>query len=184
MVIHQYCACFLSTFGPWLSGGYMQELHLFLIPIWAMINRWSYTIFALVSYQHLGHDYQVVICKNCTCFLSPFGPWLTGGFTPVLRLFLINIWAMNIRWLYTSIALVSYQHLGHDYQVVIHEYCTCFLSPFGPWLSGGYPRVLRLFLNHRWAMIIRWLYTSFALVSYPHSGHDHQVVIHEFWTCF
>ena len=165
--IREYCTCFLSTFGPWLSGGYMQELHLFLIPIWAMINRWLYTRFALVSYQHLGHDYQVVICENCTCFLSPFGPWLTGGFTPVLRLFLINIWAMIIRWLYTSIALVSYQHLGHDYQVVIQH-----------------TRVLHLFLINIWAMIIRWLYASIALVSYQHLGHDTQVVIWEYCSCF
>ena len=166
VVIREYCTCFLSTFGPWLSSGYMQVLCLFLIHIWAMVIRWLYVRNALVSKQHLGLDCQVVICQYCPCFLSQFGPWLSGGYTRVLHLFLIPIWAMIIRWLYTCIALVSFQYMSLDYQLVIHEYCPCFLSTFWPWLSGGYTPVLRLFLINIWAMIIRWLYVRIALVSY------------------
>ena len=45
---------------------------------------------------------------------------------------LVPIWALIVRWLSTSIVLVSNPQMGLDCQVVIHEYCTCFLSPFGP----------------------------------------------------
>ena len=138
----------------------MQELHLFLIPIWAMINRWLYTRFALVSYQHLGHDYQVVIQH-----------------TRVLHLFLIPIWTLIIMWLYPSIVLVSNPQMGLAYQVLICKYCACFLSTNGVrWC---------LFLMHRcMALLIRCLYVSIALVSYQHLGHNYQVVIHQYCPCF
>ena len=133
----------------------MRVLCLFLIHRWALLIRCLFASIALVSYQHLGHDYQVVIHQFCACFLS------TNG----------------VRWLYASIVLISHPQMGLAYQVLICEYCACFLSTNGVrWC---------LFLMHRcMALLIRCLYVSIALVSYQHLGHDYQVVIHQYCPCF